>query len=96
MQEILCCVAHGRYTRIFTTDGNEYLLTRVLKEIEDCLPCEDFFRTHKSFLINLNHISSYHSNNEEPIILSNNKRIQLAKRRKQEFHHRIRNQMKTF
>jgi len=96
MQEILCCVAQGRYTKIFTTGGHVFLLTRVLKEIEDSLPYEDFFRTHKSFLINLNHITSYHRNKDAPIILTNNMKIQLAKRRKQEFHHRIRKQMKTF
>ena len=89
MEEILCCIAHGRYTRIITTGGKEYLLTRVLKEIENCLPCKDFFRTHKSYLINLNHITHYYGNHETPITLVNDVKIQLAKRRKQDFQKRI-------
>ena len=89
MEDILCCIAHGRYTRIVTIKGKEYLLSRVLKEIEDCLPCDDFFRTHKSYLINLNHITHYHNNHETPITLLNDIKVQLAKRRKQEFQKRI-------
>jgi two-component system LytT family response regulator len=95
IEEILYCHAQGRYTRIFTTQGKEFFLTRVLKELESCLPCDDFFRTHKSYLINLNHIKNYHHNRDKPITLVNNVKIQLAKRRKQEFHKRIREMVQT-
>ncbi|MCK5137795.1 MAG: LytTR family transcriptional regulator [Bacteroidales bacterium] len=95
MTDILCCIAHGRYTKIVTTSGKEYLLTRVLKEIENCLPCEDFFRTHKSYLINLNHITHYHNNQDTPITLINDIKVQLAKRRKQAFHRRINELVQT-
>lgn len=89
MDEILCCIARGRYTKIITTTGQEFILTKVLKEIEHCLPCEDFFRTHKSYLINLNHITHYKNNHHTPITLRNNVKIQLAKRRKQDFQSKI-------
>jgi two-component system LytT family response regulator len=95
IDDIICCVAKGRYTKVVTTSGKEFLLTRVLKDIENCLPCEDFFRTHKSYLVNLNHITHYHNNHETPITLINNTRIQLAKRRKQEFHRRINEMVPT-
>lgn len=94
-EEILYCQARGRYTKIITTSGKEYMLTRVLKDIENCLPCEDFFRTHKSYLINLNHITHFQNNHDAPITLANNVKIQLAKRRKQEFHRRINELMQT-
>ena len=95
MEEILCCVARGRYTNIVTVSGKEYLLTRVLKEIENCLPGEDFFRTHKSYLINLNHITHYYNNHDTPITLINGVKIQLAKRRKQDFQKRINEMVQT-
>jgi len=88
-EEILCCIAHGRYTKIITTSGKEYMITKVLKEIENCLSCKDFFRTHKSYLINLNHIIHYKNNHQTPITLQNNVKIQLAKRRKQDFQRKI-------
>ena len=95
MEEILCCVARGRYTKIITTSGKEYMLTKVLKEIESCLPCEDFFRTHKSYLINLNHLIHYQNNHQTPITLQNNIKIQLAKRRKQDFQKKINEMVRT-
>jgi two-component system LytT family response regulator len=95
MEEILCCIAHGRYTKIVTTTGKEYMLSKVLKEIENCLSCEDFFRTHKSYLINLNHIIHYQANQNAPITLVNDVRIQLAKRRKMDFQKRLSEMVQT-
>ena len=89
INDIICCIAKGRYTKILTINGREYLISRVLKEIENCLPFEDFFRTHKSYLINLSHITHYYSNHETPIKLVNDVKVQLAKRRKSDFHKRI-------
>lgn len=95
MEDILCCVAKGRYTKVLTTEGKEFLLTRVLKEIEGNLPDDDFYRTHKSFLINLNHIVHYQNNHETPITLLNDVKIQLSKRRKQEFQRMMRERIQT-
>jgi two-component system, LytTR family, response regulator len=93
--DIVCCVARGRYTSVVLSNGKEYLLTRLLKEIEDCLSYEDFFRTHKSYLINLNHIVNYYHNHEKPITLCNNVKASLAKRRKQDFQKRINELVQT-
>ena len=95
MQDILCCIAHGRYTKIMTISGKEYMLSRVLKEVENCLPYNDFFRTHKSYLINLNHIIHYKINHQTPITLVNNMKIQLAKRRKKDFQDRLSEMVQT-
>ncbi len=95
MEEILYCIARGRYTKIITTTGKEYMLTKVLKEIENCLSCKDFFRTHKSYLINLNHIIHYQANHKTPITLVNNVKIQLAKRRKKDFHNKLNEMVQT-
>ena len=89
IEEILCCIAHGRYTKLVTTAGREFMLTRVLKELEESLSCNGFFRTHKSYLINLNHIVHYQNNHETPITLVNNVKIQLAKRRRKDFQNRL-------
>ena len=95
MEDILCCIAKGRNTRILTTEGKEYLLPRVLKEIEGKLPDDVFYRTHKSFLINLNHIVHYQKNHETPITLLNDLKIRLSKRRKQEFQRIIKDRVQT-
>ena len=94
MEDILCCIAHGRYTKVITLSGKEYLLSKVLKQLETCLEGEGFFRTHKSYLVNLRHLVSYENNHENPIALRNNIRIPLAKRRKQEFQAELNSRVK--
>lgn len=94
-EDILYCRAQGRYTKIITVNGKEYFMTRVLKNLEDSLPDSQFFRTHKSYLINLNHIVNYHHNDENPITLIDETKICLAKRRKQEFQKRLRELVRT-
>jgi two-component system LytT family response regulator len=89
--DILYCMAEGRYTRIFMVNGKEYLLTKVLKEIEHALPDEDFFRCHKSYLINLNYITNFERSEERFIILDHNKKISLSKRKQYIFSRRIKN-----
>jgi len=58
--EILYLKADGLYTRVFTK-VKSYLIRDILKGFEDKLPKEQFMRVHKSFLINVNHISSFNA-----------------------------------
>lgn len=50
--------------------------------LEDSLREKDFFRCHKSYLINLNYVDGY---NRQEVILDNGERIMLAKRRYEDF-----------
>lgn len=88
-EDILYCMAMGRYTKIVTRTGKAYILSKILKDIEVSLPSDIFFRTHKSYLINLNHLITYQQHAAMPIILRNDNRVQLAKRRKHAFIQRI-------
>ena len=47
-----------RMTAIYTTDGRRYLTGDNLSEIEEKLPPELFFRSHKSYIINIDQIDS--------------------------------------
>jgi two-component system response regulator LytT len=58
--EILYLKADGLYTRVFTK-VKSYLIRDILKGFEDKLPKEQFMRVHKSFLINVNYISSFNA-----------------------------------
>ena len=95
IEKILVCVAKGRCTKLVTTEGKEFLLTRILKDIEGSLPESDFYRTHKSYLINLNHIIHYKVNREYPITLINDVKVNLSKRKKQEFQRMISERIQT-
>ena len=63
---------------------NNYLLENSLKYLEEMLPPAIFFRTHKSYLVNLNYVKSF-DKKRGVAILENNKAIDVASRRVDEF-----------
>jgi two-component system, LytTR family, response regulator len=59
INEIIRIEADGSYSKVFTIDGKMRLVTKNLKSFEDSLEGESFFRTHKSHMINIEHIKKY-------------------------------------
>lgn len=70
--------------RLIYVHGKEGILSyyEQIGLLEQELREKDFFRCHKSYLINLNHVDSY---NRQEVILDNGEGIMLAKRRYEEF-----------
>jgi len=82
-EEIYFIEADGNYTIIHTTSG-DYIYSFVLRKIEDKLPSEDFMKVHRSYLINVNHVSGMAGNminiSDSEIPVSRNYREDLNKR----------------
>ena len=55
-QDILLVQRENRSTVIITKDEERFVTTDSLTEMEGRLPSDVFFRCHKSYIINLNHI----------------------------------------
>ena len=64
------------------TDNDCFECYRTMENLQSQLPAETFFRCHKSFIVNLDYISSIEN---ETITLLNGSKILLSRRRKQEF-----------
>lgn len=98
IDRILMCKAEGNYTTIYI-EGKEKLelVARTLKEFEDLLSGYNFMRTHRSFLINLNHLKEYvrgsssHSPNGEGgcVLLSNNLKVPVSRDKRKALLERI-------
>jgi two-component system LytT family response regulator len=56
-EDILFLKAESNYTEIHYLDGSKKLLSKTLKVLEDILPSQQFFRVHKSYVVNAAHIS---------------------------------------
>ena len=82
--EIIYCQADINYTNIFTTDGAKILVTKTLVKVETILDYPFFYRCHKSYLVNLNHIDIY-SKTDGYIKMKNKETIYLAGRRIEDF-----------
>jgi two-component system LytT family response regulator len=53
---IKCVVADGPYTHVFTVDGRKWTLLQPIRDWEERLPHVQFVRTHRSCIINLDHV----------------------------------------
>jgi two-component system LytT family response regulator len=84
INSILYCKADGNYSNVYTQDGKSFLLTTLLKNLEERLPDSIFFRTHKSFLVNLNYVKKV-DKAKNLIFLENDKVVEIASRRINEF-----------
>jgi two-component system LytT family response regulator len=85
ISEILYCASDGNYTLFYLNGGINILVSKTIKEFEDLLLEYGFFRAHRSFLINLAHINSYDKADGGYIIMTDNSRIPISSRKKDEF-----------
>lgn len=85
VNNIVYCQAEENYCKIFTNRNEVILVARTLKNIEELLPEEVFFRIHKSHLVNMNYIKSYSKTDGYKIKLENGIELDVATRRNDEF-----------
>lgn len=83
IDEIIRCEGLQKCTRIITTSKTDIISSYNIGEFRKLLEPYGFFATHKSHLINLDFVKQY--NREGSIILKNNSRVPVAKRRKSAF-----------
>ncbi|WP_207515586.1 LytR/AlgR family response regulator transcription factor [Longitalea luteola] len=89
MADIIRFEAKGGYTYVHTTGNQKYVSSRMVKEYEEILPSDLFFRIHNSHIINLNFVVKYHKGRGGVIEMSDNAIIEVATRRKEEFLNRF-------
>ena len=79
LEEICFFESQGRYTRVVLVDGSEMVTTRSLKEYQKILHGTTFLRVHRSFIINLMHLSKYSRGRDCFVVLDNGRRIDVGK-----------------
>jgi len=85
LNDIMYCEGDVNYTKIHTCDDRLIMVSRTLKEVEELLSCQYFFRTHKSYLVNLNYVKSYSRSENFGIYLDNNQWLPVSTRKNDEF-----------
>lgn len=84
-ENIRHCVSDGSYTLFHVNTGEKILVCHPLKEYEELLEGNDFFRVHQSHLIHLKYVKEYKKGEGGSVILDDNTEIQVARRRKEGF-----------
>jgi two-component system LytT family response regulator len=84
VQDIIFCESDGCYTHIFSNHHDKITTSKSLREYDDMLEDAGFFRVHKSYLINLRHIKRFEKLDGGFIVLTNDHKIPVASRKKDE------------
>jgi two-component system LytT family response regulator len=82
VSDISRCEADSNYTTIFNKNGNRIVATKSLREYEELLTDCNFFRVHKSHLINLSFVKSCDFTNNI-LTLDDDTTVEIARRRKE-------------
>lgn len=77
--------AQSNYTVIYFDDHSKQMASRTLKEFEDILPTDIFFRPHNSHIINMNFIKRYLRGDGGQVEMVNGNYILVSRRKKEEF-----------
>ena len=87
VSDIIYCESDGTYTKFIFKHADKIVTSIHLKEYEDLLSGYDFFRIHKSSLVNLQEIQKYIRGDGGQLIMSNGVILSLSKQRKEDFLH---------
>jgi len=85
VSDIIYCESSGPYTRFVFKQADDIVTSRHLKEYEDLLSGYEFFRIHKSYLVNLQEIKKYIRGEGGQLIMSNGAALNVSKQRKDDF-----------
>jgi two-component system, LytTR family, response regulator len=84
-KEVMYCRSESNYTHVILANGTKYLLARPLKEFEDALTGNDFFRIHNSYIININEIKKFVRSDGGYVIMNDGTQVTIARSRREEF-----------
>jgi len=95
IDDIIRLEADGCYTTVVIKGGKNTIVSRTLKDFEDTLPKEKFFRIHKSHLINLKYIKDYSNLSGNLVTMTDGSRVEISRRKAPDFIQKIKTVLKT-
>ncbi|MEJ2614449.1 MAG: LytTR family DNA-binding domain-containing protein [Ignavibacteriaceae bacterium] len=90
--EITRLEASDNYTKIYFKGIKPVLSSKTLKDFEEILDKDKFFRIHKSHIINFDYIKEYTNIDGGKVILYDDTKLSVSRRKVQEFLRKIQNQ----
>lgn len=86
MDDIVFLEASGTYTTIVLSDKTQVVSSKPLGEFEELLSKKaNFFRAHRSFIVNLRYVKKLSNKDGDIIIMSSGAEIPLSRYRKKDF-----------
>jgi len=85
IDNIIRCESDNNYTNFYLVSKEKIVVSKTLKEFEDMLERKGFFRTHKSYIINLSFLKKYIKGEGGIAVMEDGSEIPVSRRRKEEF-----------
>jgi len=95
VNDIIRIEAEGSYSNIFLVDQKRLMISKNLKEFETMLSDSNFFRSHHSHYINLQHVKKYVLKEGGYIEMDNDTIVPISRRRKDLFVEKMDNYIKN-
>ena len=83
--DVLFLKADVNYTEVFLQGGEKLIVSKTLKELEKRFLIYGFFRTHKSYMVNLKFVIGYQIHEGLHVKLLDQHNVSLSRRRKEVF-----------
>jgi two-component system LytT family response regulator len=77
LENIVRLQGNGNFTNIYLKDKTKKMVCRFLKHFEEMLPFP-FVRVHKSHIINIQYVKSYHKNSGGYVVLEDGNEIEIS------------------
>ncbi|MAU16996.1 MAG: DNA-binding response regulator [Muricauda sp.] len=88
VEEIVYCESDGNYSKVFLESGEQLMVSKKLKDLEELLPIGLFFRVHNSYIVHLMKVNEY-LRSEGYLVLSNRIKIPISRNKKDAFLERM-------
>lgn len=73
------------YSTVHLVSGDNIMISRTLKDVEEKLKPPQFFRIHKSHIINLSEVREYSLHDGGYVVMNDGERLDISRRRLAEF-----------
>ena len=80
-EEIIYCKSSGRYTEFFLTNDRSMVASKLLGTYQEEMNPKLFFRTHKSYLVNVRYIKNIHRRDGHYCEMTSNDHVPVSRRR---------------
>ncbi len=82
--DILRCEADGNYTKFHLEGGKTHLVTKTLKEFDELLTENGFFRVHQSHLVNTKRIKEFIKSDGGYLVMTDKSSVPVSTRKRAE------------
>ena len=79
--DIMYLEGEGNYTKIYFSDGSQYVDTRALGIYADILDPKKFFRIHKSHIVNIKYVSEFLNVDGSFVVMKNGEKLAISRLR---------------